>query len=138
MENYSTRSTSTNVTLLTSLPMPLWASSPHISKNIYFGHGIVRAKMHIPRAGERVYVDELSRIFVVAWVDDETQTVDLVPSTGSTPREEYVPWQKLFRCWTSPTERVNATPGLVQRYRHRPSHERAFPVLRQKMPTILP
>src|ERR1017187_9892483 len=57
--------------------------------------GIVRANMHIPRTGERVYVDELSAIFVVAWVDDETQTVDLIPSTGSAPREEYVPWQKL-------------------------------------------
>ena len=68
--------------------------------------------MHIPRTGERVYVDELSAIFVVAWVDDETQTVDLIPSTGSAPREEYVPWQKLFRCFASPIERVNATPGL--------------------------
>ena len=70
--------------------------------------------MHIPRTGERVYVDELSAIFVVAWVDDETQTVDLIPSTGSAPREEYVPWQKLFRCCTSPIERVNAAPGLMQ------------------------
>jgi hypothetical protein len=64
--------------------------------------------MHIPKAGEPVYVDELSGIFVVAWVDDETQTVDLIPSTGSAPREEYVPWQKLFRCSTSRVE-VNAT-----------------------------
>jgi len=70
--------------------------------------------MHIPKAGELVHVDELSPIFVVAWVDDETRTVDLIPSTGSAPREEYVPWQKLFRCWTSPVERVNATPGLMQ------------------------
>ena len=70
--------------------------------------------MHISRAGERVYVDELSDIFIVAWVDDETQTVDLIPSTGSAPREDYVPWQKLFRYWPSPNERVNATPGLMQ------------------------
>jgi hypothetical protein len=68
--------------------------------------------MHTPRAGELVHVDELSAIFVVAWVDDETQTVDLVPSTGSAPREEYVPWQKLFRCWSSRTEQINAIPGL--------------------------
>ena len=70
--------------------------------------------MHMPRIGEQVYVDELSAIFVVAWVDDETQTVDLIPSTGSAPREEYVPWQKLFRCWGSPLERVNASLGLMQ------------------------
>jgi hypothetical protein len=70
--------------------------------------------MHIPRAGERVYVDELSAIFVVAWVDDETQTVDLVPSTGSAPEEDYVPWQKLFRYWPSQNERVNATRELRQ------------------------
>jgi hypothetical protein len=54
--------------------------------------------MHIPRTGEQVYVNELNAIFVVAWVDDETQTVDLIPSTGNAPREEYVPWRKLFRC----------------------------------------
>ena len=70
--------------------------------------------MHTPRAGERVYVDELSRIFVVAWVDDETQTVDLIPSTGSAPREEYVPWRTLFRCWPSPVEQINPTHGLMQ------------------------
>ena len=70
--------------------------------------------MHVPRTGERVYVDELSGIFVIAWVDGETQTVDLVPSTGIAPREEYVPWQKLFRCWPSPAEQINATPGLIQ------------------------
>lgn len=87
------------MTLLTFLFMPLWASSPNISKEFLLVYGIVRANMHIPRAGERVYVDELSTIFVVAWVDDETQTVDLVPSTGSAPREDYVPWQKLFRYW---------------------------------------
>ncbi len=69
--------------------------------------------MHIPSAGERVYVDELSDIFIVAWVDDETQTVDLIPSTGSAPREDYVPWQKLFRYWPSRNERVNPT-GLMQ------------------------
>jgi hypothetical protein len=33
--------------------------------------------MYIPRVGEQVYVDELRGVFVVAWVDDETQTVDL-------------------------------------------------------------
>jgi hypothetical protein len=70
--------------------------------------------MHIPRIGEQVCIDEVSAVFVVAWVDDETQTVDLVPSTGIAPREEYVPWQKLFCCWPSPNERVNATPGLGQ------------------------
>jgi hypothetical protein len=63
--------------------------------------------MHIPRVGDQVYVDEVSAVFVVAWVDDETHTVDLVPSTGSAPREEYVPWQKLLSCWLSPNERVS-------------------------------
>jgi hypothetical protein len=61
--------------------------------------------MHISRAGERVYVDELSDIFIVAWVDDETQTVDLIPSTGSAPREDYVPWQKSFVIGLLPTKR---------------------------------
>jgi hypothetical protein len=70
--------------------------------------------MHISRVGEQVYVDELSAVFVIAWVADETQTVDLVPSTGIAPREEYVPWQKVLSCWPSPNERVNATPGLRQ------------------------
>jgi hypothetical protein len=69
--------------------------------------------MHVPRTGEQVYVDELCGIFVVAWVDGETQTVDLVPSTGTAPREEYVPWQKLFRCWPLPAE-VNGAHGLMQ------------------------
>jgi len=63
--------------------------------------------MHIPRVGEQVYIDEVSAVFVVAWVDDETHTVDLVPSTGGAPREEYVPWQKLLSCWLSPNERVS-------------------------------
>jgi hypothetical protein len=94
--------------------MPLWASSPTISKKSLLVYGIVRANMHIPTAGERVYVDELSAVFVVAWVDDETQTVDLIPSTGSAPREEYVPWQKLFRYCTVPIKRVNANPGLMR------------------------
>jgi hypothetical protein len=70
--------------------------------------------MHVPKTGERVYFDELNSIFVVAWVDDETQTADLIPSTGSAPREEYVPWQKLFRCCALPIKKVNATPGLMQ------------------------
>jgi hypothetical protein len=80
--------------------IPLHAAPRIITKHsqgIYLlVYGIVRCAMHMPRIGEQVYVDELSAIFVVAWVDDETQTVDLVPSTGSAPREEYVPWQKLF------------------------------------------
>lgn len=61
--------------------------------------------MHVPKAGERVYVDGRKAIFVVAGVDDETQTADLVPLTGRAPREEYVPWQKLFRCWKVPIKR---------------------------------
>src|ERR1017187_3378341 len=106
-------STPTNVTFLTSLFMPLWASSPNISKEFFLVYGIVRANMHIPRAGERVYVDELSAVFVVAWVDDETKTVDLVPSTGSAPREDYVPWQKLFSCRPSPNERASDLQDYV-------------------------
>jgi hypothetical protein len=70
--------------------------------------------MYIPRVGEQVHVDELRGVFVVAWVDDETQTVDLIPSTGSAPREEYVPWQKLLGCWTPRIETVNAAPGLMR------------------------
>jgi hypothetical protein len=70
--------------------------------------------MYIPRVGEQVYVDELRGVFVVAWVDGETQTVDLVPSTGRAPREEYVPWQKLLGCWTPRIETVDAIPALMQ------------------------
>ena len=70
--------------------------------------------MYTPRVGEQVYVDELRGVFVVAWVDDETQTVDLIPSTGSAPREEYVPWQKLLGCWNQHTEIVNAAPGVIR------------------------
>jgi hypothetical protein len=93
-------------------------SSPNSGKQIIFTR--VRneeGNMHVPTTGEHVYVDELSGIFVVAWVDDETQTVDLIPSTGTAPRKEYVPWQKLFRCCALPIQRVNrvnATPGLMQ------------------------
>ena len=64
--------------------------------------------MYIPRVGEQVYVDELRGVFVVARVDDETQTVDLIPSSGSAPREEYVPWKKILGCWTPRLETVNA------------------------------
>jgi len=74
--------------------------------------------MHIPRAGELVHVDELGAIFVVAWVDDETQTVDLIPSTGSAPREEYVPWQKLFRCWNSPSKESTRLPKFGENRSH--------------------
>jgi hypothetical protein len=70
--------------------------------------------MYIPKVGEQVYVDELKGFFVVAWVDDESQTVDLVPSTGSAPREEYVPCQKLLRCWTRRIETVNSAPRLMR------------------------
>jgi hypothetical protein len=106
-------STPTDVTLLTSLFIALWASSPNISEEFLLVYGIVRAKMHMPRVGEQVYVDELSAVFVVAWVDDETKTVDLVPSTGSAPREEYVPWQKLFSCRPSPNERASDLQDYV-------------------------
>jgi len=70
--------------------------------------------MHVPKAGGQVYLDAINSSFVVAWVDDETQTVDLVPSTGRAPREEYVPWQKLFRCCALPRKKSNTTLGLVQ------------------------
>jgi hypothetical protein len=70
--------------------------------------------MYIPTLGEQVYVDEHRGVFVVAWVDGETQTVDLIPSTGSAEREEYVPWKKLLGCWTPRIETVNPAPGLMR------------------------
>ena len=85
------------VTLVTSVSIRPSASSPNKGLLPY---GIVRADMYVPTVGEQVYVDELTGVFVVAWVDDETQTVDLVPSTGSAPREEYVSWKRLLGCWT--------------------------------------
>jgi hypothetical protein len=69
----------------------------------------------LPPVGEQVYVDGHRGVFVVAWVDGETQTVDLVPSTGRAEREEYVPWQKLLGCWTPSIETVNAAPRLMRR-----------------------
>ena len=69
--------------------------------------------MHIPKTGERVFVNQLETVFVVAHTFHETQTADLVP-VGSGPIKEDVPWRKLFRCWPSPIERVHATAGLVQ------------------------
>ena len=68
--------------------------------------------MHIPRAGERVYVNERGALFIVARVYHETQTADLLPTVGSRPVEEDFPWQKLFRCRPSHAETINATPGL--------------------------
>ena len=68
--------------------------------------------MHIPRTGELVYVIELSAIFIVAWVDDETQTVDLIPSTGRAAREEYVPWQKLLPLLHPTLSKSQRPPGL--------------------------
>ena len=70
--------------------------------------------MYIPRVGEQVFVDELRGVFVVAWVDEETRTVDLIPSSGSAPREEYVPWQKLLGCWTRRIETVSAAPERMR------------------------
>jgi hypothetical protein len=86
----------------------------HQPRFLLVPYGIERANMYIPRVGEQVYVDELRGVFVVAWVDDETQTVDLVPSSGSAPREEYVPWKKLLGCWNPRIETVNAAPGLMR------------------------
>jgi hypothetical protein len=63
--------------------------------------------MHIPKAGERVYVDELSRIFIVACTYHETQTADLVPTVASGQAQEDVPWRKLFRCWEPPLRKVS-------------------------------
>jgi hypothetical protein len=65
--------------------------------------------MDIPKAGERVYVGEFNRIFIVASVYQQTLTADLLP-VGSGPIKEDVPWRRLFRCWPSPAERINATP----------------------------
>ncbi len=70
--------------------------------------------MYVPTVGEQVYVDEHRGVFVVAWVDNETQSVDLIPSTGSGPREEYVPWQKLLGCWNPRIETANAAPRLMR------------------------
>ena len=69
--------------------------------------------MHKPRAGERVFVNELEAIFIVAHTFHETQTADLVP-VGSGAIKEDVPWRKLFRCWPSPVEQINPTHGLRQ------------------------
>ena len=67
--------------------------------------------MHKPKAGERVFVNGLEAIFVVAHIYHKTQTADLVP-VGRGPIKEDVPWRKLFRCWSSNVEKVNAAPGL--------------------------
>jgi hypothetical protein len=68
--------------------------------------------MDIHTRGERVCVEGLSGTFIVAWVDDETQSVDLVPAVGRGPMKEDVPWQKLSRCWLSPIKKVHAAPRL--------------------------
>jgi hypothetical protein len=65
--------------------------------------------MRVPKTGERVYVDELSRIFVVARVYHETQTADLMP-VGSGLLREDVPWRKLFRCWSPTLEKQTQVP----------------------------
>ena len=44
--------------------------------------------MRVPKTGERVYVDELSAIFVVAGVYHETQTADVVPVGRGQMRED--------------------------------------------------
>ena len=94
--------------------IPLHAALGIITKHwqgiLLLVYGIGRDNMYIPRVGEQVYVDELSAVFVVAWVDDETQTVDLVPSTGSAPREEYVPWQKLSVVVPHPSKESSRLP----------------------------
>ena len=66
--------------------------------------------MRIPRAGERVFVNEYEAVFMVVYTYNETQTADLLP-VGSGPIKEDVPWRKLFRCWPLPVEQMNATPG---------------------------
>ena len=69
--------------------------------------------MHKPKTGERVFVNDLETVFVVAHTFHETQTADLVP-VGIGPIKEDVPWRKLFRCWSSNVGNVNATHGLRQ------------------------
>ena len=67
--------------------------------------------MHIPKTGERVFVNEGEAIFTVAFIYHQTQRVDLLP-VGRGQIKEDVPWRELRRCWLSPVERVNAIPGL--------------------------
>ena len=74
--------------------------------------------MHIPRAGERVYVDEHAAIFIVASVNHETHIVDLVPAMGRGPIKKDVPWQKLFRCWGLPIGKINTTPRIAAMSQH--------------------
>ena len=69
--------------------------------------------MHIPRTGERVFVNEYKAIFTVAHTYNETHTADLVP-VGRGAIKEDVPWRKLFRCLPSPAEQINATHRLPQ------------------------
>jgi hypothetical protein len=63
--------------------------------------------MHIPKAGERVFVNELEAIYTVAFVNHQTRTADLIP-IDSGPIEQDVPWRKLFGCWSRHADGVYA------------------------------
>jgi hypothetical protein len=66
--------------------------------------------MHIPRTGERVFVNKYQAIFTVAYTYHETQTADLLP-VGSGLMKDDVSWRKLTCCWPSPIATINTTPG---------------------------
>jgi hypothetical protein len=48
--------------------------------------------MYIPRARERVFIDGQDGVYLVAWVDQDRQTADLIPLHIATHLRESVPF----------------------------------------------
>jgi hypothetical protein len=52
--------------------------------------------MYIPRARERVFIDGRDGVYLVAWVDLDLQTADLIPLQVVTCLQESVPFAVLL------------------------------------------
>lgn len=48
--------------------------------------------MCLPRARERVFIDGQDGVYLVAWVDQDRQTADLIPLHNATHLRESVPF----------------------------------------------
>jgi uncharacterized protein (DUF1786 family) len=52
--------------------------------------------MLVPRTFDHVYLDGGHGVFVVTFIDDESQLADLVPVAGRGPMKEDIPWERLY------------------------------------------
>jgi hypothetical protein len=52
--------------------------------------------MLVPRKFDHVHLGGSHGVFVVTFIDDESQLADLVPVAGVGPMEADIPWERLY------------------------------------------